>query len=104
MKVVWTRDARLDVLSIRGRIALDRPMVARRWATLLLQRVALLADFPRSGRIVPEFDEAELRDIVFGKHRVMYRVKNETVRIVRVWDARRLPPDRVGEAVTQYLR
>jgi len=62
-------------------------------ATLLKEiilKIERLADFPESGRIVPEFGIANLREIVFPPFRIVYRIDENRVRIVRVWRSERL--------------
>lgn len=36
-----------------------------------------LADFPESGRIVPEVDVRRIRELIFGAYRVIYSVKDK---------------------------
>ncbi|MBU2054539.1 MAG: type II toxin-antitoxin system RelE/ParE family toxin, partial [Proteobacteria bacterium] len=49
-----------------------------------------LAEFPESGRIVPEFGIAHLREIIHPPFRIVYRLDKMRVRIVRVWHSERL--------------
>jgi toxin ParE1/3/4 len=50
--------------------------------------VERLADFPESGRIVPEFGIVHLREIIHPPFRIVYRL-DHGVRIVRVWRSER---------------
>jgi plasmid stabilization system protein ParE len=43
-----------------------------------------LADFPESGRIVPEINDPSLREIVLGKYRLIYRIRSGDVQILTV--------------------
>jgi len=56
----------------------------------IIAQVERLADFPESGRIVPEFDIANLREIVFPPFRIVYRLDKNRVRIVRIWRSERI--------------
>jgi toxin ParE1/3/4 len=49
-----------------------------------------LADFPESGRIVPEFGIVNLREVIYPPFRIVYRLDAIRVRIVRVWRSERL--------------
>lgn len=49
-----------------------------------------LAAFPASGRVVLEFDQPWLRELVRPPFRVVYRVDGDRVRVVRVWRSGRL--------------
>ena len=59
----------------------------------VVERVEQLADCPESGRVVPEFDVPWLREIIRGPFRIVYRVDQERVRVVRVWRSERLMVD-----------
>lgn len=56
----------------------------------VVSQVKRLADFPESGRIVPEFGVAHLREIIHPPFRIVYRRDDIRVRIVRVWRSERL--------------
>ena len=50
-----------------------------------------LEDFPLSGRIVPEFDVTDLREIIIGEFRVIYQLQSDDVHVIAVrHGARRL--------------
>ncbi len=56
----------------------------------LVAQVERLADFPESGRVVPEFGLTQLREIVHPPFRIVYRLDADRVRVVRVWRSERL--------------
>ncbi|MFH0825362.1 MAG: type II toxin-antitoxin system RelE/ParE family toxin [Pseudomonadota bacterium] len=62
--------------------------VGRRLVTEIVSAVERLAEFPESGRIVPEFGVPNLREIIHPPFRVVYRI-DRRVRIVRVWRSER---------------
>ena len=66
------------------------PDVGERLLGEVFSLVERLGDFPESGRIVPEFDIAHLREIIHPPFRIVYRVDKIRVRIVRVWRSERL--------------
>jgi plasmid stabilization system protein ParE len=84
------------------------PDVGARLVAEVFQRIQDLADLPDMGRVVPEFDQPFLRELIHPPFRVVYRRDPERVRIVRVWrserhmqtirNSRRLPTggDRAG--------
>jgi plasmid stabilization system protein ParE len=53
-----------------------------------------LRSFPELGRVVPERGEPNIREIVVGNYRVVYRFRREqkTVEILRVWHGARGEP------------
>jgi toxin ParE1/3/4 len=93
-KLIWSPSARLDIKDIAGFIADDSPSAARRFIRGLFEVVERLADFPESGRIVPEFGDPTIREVIRKPCRIVYRLDNKgrTVEIARVWHAARGTP------------
>ena len=70
------------------------PEVGERLVREILACLDQLAEFPESGRVVPEFDQPWLRELVRPPFRVVYRLDGERVRVVRVWRSERLMAER----------
>jgi toxin ParE1/3/4 len=68
----------------------DAPNAGDRLLEEVLSQVERLAEFPESGRIVPEFGIAHLREIIHPPFRIVYRLDKKRVRIVRIWRSERL--------------
>ncbi len=66
------------------------PDVGRRLLEEIISQVERLADFPESGRIVPEFGIVNLREIIHTPFRIVYRLDQHKIRIIRVWRSERL--------------
>lgn len=70
----WTRRAREDLAGIRASISEDSP----NYAALVIGRIAAATDrvaqFPESGRAVPEFVRADLREVIERPYRIVYRL------------------------------
>ncbi|TAN43309.1 MAG: type II toxin-antitoxin system RelE/ParE family toxin [Nitrospirae bacterium] len=62
----------------------------KRLISEIIGRAARLAAFPLSGRIVPEFNISDLREIIYPPFRLVYRCDKKKVRIIRVWRSERL--------------
>ncbi len=89
-RVVWTRQAILDVEAIRNYISRDSP----RYATVVVDQIVTAVDrlerFPRSGRGVPERPGSELRELLCASYRIVYRVSGELVEVVTVFHGARI--------------
>ncbi|MBI4402034.1 MAG: type II toxin-antitoxin system RelE/ParE family toxin [Nitrospirae bacterium] len=79
--VVWTRPALDSLLDITRPIRADNPSAARHFAASITTKVARLAKFPESGRLVPEFPSSGLRELIVGDYRVIYQVLRVLVRV-----------------------
>jgi plasmid stabilization system protein ParE len=62
-------------------IARDKPLLAESFRREVFHRAGLLADFPRLGRIVPEFSDPNRRELLYGDYRLIFRVKPRLKRI-----------------------
>ncbi|MEE4109795.1 MAG: type II toxin-antitoxin system RelE/ParE family toxin [Halieaceae bacterium] len=83
VKVEWSPLALDRVADIARYIAKDNPGAAERWVNELFDSVERLADFPESGRIVPEVGVRRIRELIFGAYRVIYSVRGK-VEVVTV--------------------
>ena len=72
--VLWTEQARADLASIHKFIARDSPHYATVVVTRLIAATERLAQFPKSGRAVPEFEDASIREVVHRPYRIVYRL------------------------------
>ena len=63
-RLVWTRPALEDVQRIYDHIARDSPRYARAVVEQLFAAVERLLAHPLSGRIVPELEQATVREVI----------------------------------------
>ena len=66
------------------------PLVGNRLIAELIAAIELLSSQPRMGRMVPEFEQDFLLELIRPPFRIVYRVDKEQVRIVRIWRSERL--------------
>ena len=93
-QLIWAPSARLDLRELAAYIAESRPEASARFIKHVFQVVERLADFPESGRVVPEFGNPNIREVIRRPCRIVYRVKSQEhlVEIVRIWHAARGTP------------
>jgi toxin ParE1/3/4 len=90
-RITFSLSAVADLEQIRAWYAQQQaPDVGERLVREILEQVDRLADFPESGRVVPEFGLAQLREIVHPPFRIVHRLDDDRVRVVRVWRSERL--------------
>lgn len=88
----WSARAQRDLLSIGRTIARDNPRAAREFLALLQRRAGQARELPGSGRIVPEFGDSSLREIVVDHYRIVYRVHDHEIVVLTVFNSRRRIP------------
>jgi plasmid stabilization system protein ParE len=92
MKVAWTDEARAHVAGIYSYLKRDAPFYATQIIDRLTRRVDQLISHPRSGRIVPKYNDENLRELVMYPYRLIYRIKPDRIDIVAVFHgAQQLP-------------
>jgi toxin ParE1/3/4 len=89
-KIYWTRQSREDLRAIRDFIARDAPKTAAAYVRRLRHSVERLRQLPHSGQVVPELQREELREVLQGNYRIIYRVGDRRVDVLTVYHAARL--------------
>lgn len=94
MKVIWSPLALERVVEIGEYIARDRPQAAADWVEAIFAAVRRLARFPASGRQVRESKRFDLREVLHGDYRIIYRIASDLLVVLTVRHARQeLRPD-----------
>lgn len=84
MKIFWTPLALQRVGDVVDYIARDNPDAAKRWVEAIFHVVERLNQFPGSGRVVPEVGRQTIREIKYGRYRILYRVAKNKIGILTV--------------------
>ena len=94
MRLKWSSGAKRDLLSVGDFIAANSPEAARRFTQKLVDRSKQASRFPDSGRIVPEFGERDLRELIVGNYRIVYEVnrRGRSVTVLTVFEGHKLVP------------
>jgi addiction module RelE/StbE family toxin len=91
VKVAWTELSVEDLKEIYDYISQDSVRYAEITVNKIYSRVQILRNHPRSGKIVLEFNDQYIREIISGNYRIVYRIVDESqVDIVRIYHSARL--------------
>lgn len=90
-KVVIAPRAIDDLRDIVLYITPDRPGAAKKLGLALIERARMLGQFPYSGKVVPEFRDPLIRELILEPYRIVYRIDEtaKTVGIARYWHGAR---------------
>jgi plasmid stabilization system protein ParE len=92
LRVHWTETAAGHVTAVHDYIAQDSEVYARRMVDRLTSRSKQLARFPESGRTVPEYEQVDVRELIEGPYRIIYRILPQQIDVLAVvHSARELP-------------
>ncbi len=94
-QITLSPSARQDLRDIVHYISLDAPERAIEFGLFLISSTRRLEEYPELGRIVPEFGDPLIREIVVRTYRVIYRFDRNAgrVEIVRYWHGARGKPE-----------
>jgi len=93
VNVVWTQHAIAQLVDIYEFIIQDSSMYAKQMVDRLTRRSEQLGQFPQSGRMVPEYASEDIREVIEGSYRLIYRLRSDRIDIVAViHSAQQLPP------------
>ena len=83
-QVRWSLSAGQDLQDIENFIARDSVLHAITFVDRMVESTETLLTNAHIGRVVPEFNRPDLREVIFGTYRIVYLVKDDTVFILRV--------------------
>lgn len=89
MVIVWSRPAREDLRLIHQYIAHDSKLYATRVVQDIIDKLEILLDLPRLGRVVPEIGEENVRELGMYSYRVIYELLEDIIYIHGVIHKRR---------------
>lgn len=93
-EIRWTPQAADDLEAIAAYVALDSEHYASLFVIDVVSFIERLGVSPQRGRIVPEIQNPDLREIFFGNYRIIYRLQSSIVEILTIYHgARLLMPD-----------
>jgi len=84
MKVYWTDTAQRHLGAIHAYIAQNSPQYAKRMVDRLTSRSQQFSTHPLSGRIVPEYEISQIREVIEGPYRIIYYIKPDQIDVLAV--------------------
>ncbi len=91
MKLVIARSALNDLQDIKVYyLEQGAAKIGQQFVSTILKRVQGLIDHPDSGRKVPEFDQEQIRELIYPPFRIVYLRHPSEVSLVRIWRSERL--------------
>jgi len=97
-QLCWTDQAVEDLAAIRDYIERDSPYYAQLVVERLFERVDNIPDFPRARRVVPELERKNIREVIAGNYRILYRVRDDLIEGLTIFRSSRLIPPGLEEA------
>jgi len=92
MKILFTPRFKSDISEIVHYISQDNPNAATDWSKSIFDSIKSLENFPLLGRIVPEYSEDTIRELIKGQYRIVYKINQseEEIYILTIHHSKRL--------------
>ena len=91
VKIVWTDKSINDLKEVLDYISQDSIRYAHLMVSKIYQKAQIISTNPYSFKIVPEFGEPSIRELIVSYYRIIYKIKtNHQVDILRVYHSSRL--------------
>jgi toxin ParE1/3/4 len=74
MKIAWSPLAVGRASEIVDYISQDKPSAADNWIHKVFSKIDQLRANPEIGRIVPEINERQFRELIYGNYRIIYHI------------------------------
>ena len=85
LKLIWTQLAIDDLDDIANFIAKDSEDYAKIFVRKIVEQVERIPNFPLLGRVVPEIQDEQVRERIYQNYRLIYRIKDDSIEIVRIF-------------------
>ncbi|MCK4401067.1 type II toxin-antitoxin system RelE/ParE family toxin [bacterium] len=92
MRIQWSPLAVDRVGEIADYIAQDNPVAADRWVRSVFARVKQVKDFAKSERHVPEIKRKDIRELIYGNYRIIYRIETRVISILTLRHFKQILP------------
>jgi len=66
------------------------PHIGKQFISAIIEHVQTLVDNPDIGRVVPEFGEERIRELIHSPFRLVYLREQDSIHVIRVWRSERL--------------
>jgi addiction module RelE/StbE family toxin len=90
LQIEWSEQARSDLIEIFQFIAADNPKAARKLLNKLQRSATTIGEQPLIGRVVSEFEVANIRERIVRPYRIIYRVLKDDILVLTVIPSRRI--------------
>ena len=88
-KLIWTDPAVNDLQAMSDYISKDSEYFASIFIGELIQSVEKLIEFPEIGRMVPEYQRKDIRELIVQSYRIIYQIEDKRILILIVVHGRR---------------
>jgi len=82
--VTWSDHAKVDLRHIHDFIAADSRHYAKKVTQAIVDKTLQLSELPRIGKVVPEINDEDIRELHLYSYRILYEVKADHIHVLAV--------------------
>lgn len=91
MEIIWAHEALERLIDIEDFISKDSPERAAKFVDQIIDHTEkVLSDKLFIGRTVPEIGNPDIRELIFKRYRIVFRLNENTIEILTVFEGHRL--------------
>ena len=90
MRINWTNEVLMRLFEMEDFISQDSPERAGKFVDQIIKHAETLSDKPLRGRTFLEISNPDIRELIFKKYRIVYRIKGNSLYILTVFEGHRL--------------
>ena len=91
MKIFISNSAFSDLESIKEYYTEENiPHIGEKFVVSIIEHIQTLNENSDIGRVVPEFDEKKIRELIHPPFRIVYLREENAIHVIRVWRSERL--------------
>ena len=90
MKIFWTKESLHNLKDIEKFISLDNSAAAIKLIEKLISLTQDLISFPKKGRVVPELNINQIREIVYRNYRIVYFLRKNSINVLTIFESHKL--------------
>ena len=90
VNIIWSEKSLDDLESIATYIEKDSIFYAKSIVTNIFSKVDILLNFPLLGRVVPEYQDENIRELFIYSYRLIYKINKSNIAIVTVIHGKRI--------------
>jgi len=91
LKILISDSAFNDLKTIKEYYADEGvPQIGDEFVIHIIAHIETLIDNPEIGRMVPEFNEKNIRELIHSPFRIIYLKEEKIIHVIRVWRSERL--------------
>jgi plasmid stabilization system protein ParE len=92
MKLVWSELAVERASEIVDYIVQDKSSAAEKWIQTIFAKVEHLRLNPEIGRIAPEINDRQFRELIYGNYRIVYHIGVKQISILTIRHGKQILP------------